>query len=110
VSDAEIWQVLDALGLTDALAPRGGLEAMLGERGAGLSGGESRRLALARVLLRRPDILLLDEPTEGLDAAMAGQVLRVIRQLLPQAAIMITTHKAAEQALCTHQFHLKDIN
>lgn len=109
-TEGEMAEVIEALGLTGALAPRGGLDAKLGEAGSGLSGGEARRLALARVVLRRPDILLLDEPTEGLDAKTAERVLHAVRQLLPRAAILLTTHKQAELALCTRHHALKDIN
>lgn len=83
-------------GLWDTLAARGGLEMMLGERGRGLSGGEARRLSLARAILRRPAVLLADEPTEGLDAAMAARVLAGLRAALPDAAIVIVSHRPAD--------------
>ncbi|TRW98467.1 ATP-binding cassette domain-containing protein [Paracoccus sp. M683] len=73
------------------------LDRQLGEAGQGLSGGETRRLALARVLIRRPAVLLLDEPTEGLDAATARAVLQGIRAWLPDAAILIASHRQAER-------------
>ena len=72
------------------------LDHRLGEGGAGLSGGQARRLALARVLIRRPAIVLLDEPTEGLDASTAAAVLQGIRDWLPDAAILIAGHRLAE--------------
>ncbi len=75
------------------------LDLRLGEGGSGLSGGQARRLALARVLIRRPDILLLDEPTEGLDAATAERVLAGIRDWLPDAAILTAAHRQAERRM-----------
>ncbi|ALG91039.1 MULTISPECIES: thiol reductant ABC exporter subunit CydC [Actibacterium] len=96
--DSAAWEVLRAVCLEQTLRAKGGLDWRLGEAGAGLSGGEQRRLALARVLLRRPDVLLLDEPTEGLDAETAMRVLAGLRGYLPDAAILIASHNATERA------------
>lgn len=96
ITDDEAWVALEAAGLDEVVRGKGGLDATLGEAGAGLSGGEQRRLALARVLVRRPMILLLDEPTEGLDAATAERVLKGIRAFLPEAATLAASHRRVE--------------
>lgn len=98
-ADEELWRVLDAVALTEVIRRKGGLTARLGARGAGLSGGEARRLVLARALLRHPCLLLLDEPTEGLDRQTAEAVLAGIRRFLPRAAIVMASHRVVEQAV-----------
>lgn len=97
LTEAEAMAVLEAVQLTGVVAQNGGLSARLGDGGAGLSGGEARRLTLARAILRRPQVLLLDEPTEGLDRPTAEAVLRGIRHELPAAALLIASHRAVEQ-------------
>jgi ATP-binding cassette subfamily C protein CydC len=94
--NVRLWQVLEAVQLDQVIRNKGGLSARIGPRGEGLSGGEARRLTLARTLLRNPDVLLLDEPTEGLDEATALAVLQGVRRLLPEAAILIAAHRQVE--------------
>ena len=94
--DTALWQVLEVVQLAATLKARDGLETQLGPRGQALSGGEARRLTLARALLKRPKVLLLDEPTEGLDAETAGKALQAIRRFLPESAILIAAHQAVE--------------
>ncbi|WP_425073206.1 amino acid ABC transporter ATP-binding/permease protein [Sagittula sp. S175] len=96
--DAAMWQALEAVALADVIRAKGGLDARLGFRGAGLSGGEARRLVLARALLTRPRVLLLDEPTEGLDLTTARRVLTGLRTALPDSALLIAAHRAEEVA------------
>nr|WP_253949184.1 ATP-binding cassette domain-containing protein [Mangrovicoccus sp. HB161399] len=106
LSRGEADAVLAAVALDGPLAERGGADARLGEGGAGLSGGEARRLSLARALLRRPAVLLLDEPTEGLDRATAERVLHGIRTALPEAAILCAAHREAERLWADKVFPL----
>lgn len=97
-SDDMLWHSLKIACLDRVVEERGGLDCQLGEAGLGLSGGERRRLALARMLLRRPRIILLDEPTEGLDEETARMLLERLRQGFPEAAILVAAHRDAERA------------
>ncbi|MBW8282836.1 MAG: thiol reductant ABC exporter subunit CydC [Rhizobium sp.] len=97
-SEEMLWRNLKIACLDEVVVERGGLDCPLGEAGLGLSGGERRRLALARMLLRRPRIILLDEPTEGLDADTARMLLERLRAGFPEAAILVAAHRDEERA------------
>ncbi|MDQ1152825.1 thiol reductant ABC exporter subunit CydD [Brevundimonas sp. SORGH_AS_0993] len=77
----------------------GDLERLIDERGGGLSGGERRRLGLARAMLKRAPVLLLDEPTANLDPASEQAVLAVIREAARGRTTLIATHSTAVAAL-----------
>jgi ATP-binding cassette, subfamily C, bacterial CydC len=91
--DPELWRALAAAALEDTVAGfPAGLDTPVGPGGAALSGGQRRRLSVAQGLLRRPDALLLDEPTEGLDAETAVRLLAGVRSFDPGAALVIALH------------------
>ncbi|MBO9647040.1 MAG: thiol reductant ABC exporter subunit CydC [Variovorax sp.] len=99
-NDARLLAALWAAGLAkDVREMRDGLDTRLGEGGLGLSGGQSRRLALARLLLRDVPIWLLDEPTEALDTATAHDVLQRLHGQAKGRALLIATHLRREAAL-----------
>jgi len=93
VTPAQALAMAERVGLANALAARaGGADTVLDERGSGLSGGERRRLALARALLKPSPLLLLDEPTADLDAAAEAEIIALIRGLTPERTVIIATH------------------
>jgi ATP-binding cassette subfamily C protein CydD len=72
-----------------------GLDTTIGERGFGLSGGEARRIALARVFLRDPQLLLLDEPTAFLDADTEAALLDALTEFARGRMLVLATHSPA---------------
>jgi ATP-binding cassette subfamily C protein CydC len=102
-SDDALWKALEDAGLADRVrAAPAGLDAPLGDNGERLSGGERRRLGLARAYLRDAPWLVLDEPTEGLDAATEAMVLERLARRLARSGqgLILISHRAAPRALC----------
>ena len=94
ISDEKMIEVLHQVGLSKLLEQEGkGLNLWLGDGGRPLSGGEQRRLGLARILLNNAPILLLDEPTEGLDRETERQILRLILQHAENKTLIMVTHR-----------------
>ena len=99
-SDEALQQALRLAEAEDFVAARpGGLQAVAGPQGQALSGGERQRIALARALLRDPAVLLLDEPTAGLDQATAQALGQTLRRLAGDRLVVIATHDPALAAL-----------
>lgn len=94
--DAPGWKIMRAAALAGL---SGSLSRPIDERGGGLSGGERRRLGLARALLKSSPILLLDEPTANLDQASEAALLPIIKAAAHGRTTLIATHSEAVAAL-----------
>lgn len=107
-SDAPIDAALEQAGIAHIVAtlPEGD-ETRLGESGAGLSGGEARRLTLARAIHSEPDLLLADEPTADLDAKTAGIVTEaLLSRTATGMALIVATHDPALSARMDRQIEI----
>ena len=93
ISDEKMIEVLNQVDLGKLLEQEQGLDIWLGDGGRPLSGGEQRRLGLARILLNDSPILLLDEPTEGLDRETERQILRLILAHAENKTLIMVTHR-----------------
>ena len=93
-TDAAIWMALEDAGMADEVRamPRG-LETMIGENNAGISGGQAQRLSIARALLLGASVIVLDEPTSALDAHSEERIKRTLERLHGTRTVIIIAHR-----------------
>lgn len=109
VTDDEVWAALrtaQADGFVAAL--EGGLDARLGERGTSLSGGQRQRVSLARALVRRPRLLILDDATSAVDPEVEARILGALREGDRSASLVVVAYRKATIGLADEVVHLAD--
>ena len=92
--------------ITESLSE--GYDTIVGQSGQRLSGGQRQRIALARAILRKPEILILDESTSQIDMASEIQIRETLQAMKGSITIIIITHREALIALADHVYHMKD--
>ncbi|MGM8848923.1 thiol reductant ABC exporter subunit CydC [Salinicola halophyticus] len=106
-SDAELWDVLERVELKEwAETLPEGLATWVGEQGRQLSGGQARRVALARVMLRNSPLVILDEPLSGLDADTAAAVKETLDVWLAGRTVLLLGHDRQALPACDHCWRL----
>ena len=85
-----------------------GIDTIIGEKGARISGGELQRLALARALYRKPDIIILDEPTSSLDKITEQNILEILSLLSKECSVIIVTHNLDNIKYCDRIMQIED--
>ena len=107
---ADVEEALKAAEAWDFIAPLpNGLETTVGERGLKFSGGQRQRIALARALVRRPEILILDEATTGLDPATERSICETLQRLTKTLTVVAVSHQPAVVEAADHVVDLQMI-
>jgi ABC-type multidrug transport system fused ATPase/permease subunit len=109
VSDDEVWEALrtaQADGFVAALPD--GLDSRLGERGTSLSGGQRQRLSLARALVRRPRLLVMDDATSAVDPEVEARILAALRDDSSDATVVVVAYRKATISLADEVVFLAD--
>lgn len=98
-SDQQLIDVLHQVELSKLLANDQGLNLPLGQGGRALSGGEIRRIGIARALLHNSPLILMDEPTESLDQQTEQQIIELIKQTCKNKTLLMVTHRLTDSPL-----------
>ena len=99
-TDAEVLEASKAAGVHDFIGKHeAGYDLLVGERGEGLSGGERQAITLARAILTKPNIMILDEPTNSMDRQTEHAFLKNMKSLLADETLIVITHKMTTLSL-----------
>ena len=108
-TEEEIWEIARVVAMDDLIRRLpDGLDTVVGERGVILSGGERQRTALARALLRRPRLLLLDDALSAVDAETESRILENLRGFLGTARLVLATHRVFVAETCARVLVLEE--
>lgn len=107
LSEDEIWEALKAASADEVVRNlKNGLDTIVGDRGAQLSGGERQRIALARALVRRPALLILDEATNSLDQENETRIVQALAKIKGRTTLIIISHGTAFHPIADQLIHI----
>ncbi len=102
LDETRIWEALDLVGLSALVSGlEQGLDTPLGEQGVLFSGGERQRIALARAILRKPKLLILDEATSAIDIASENELFQRLRAMPDRPTIILVAHRRESLSHCS---------
>jgi ABC-type multidrug transport system fused ATPase/permease subunit len=107
-TDDEVWEALriaQATGFVQRLEH--GLDTRVGERGASLSGGQRQRIALARAVIRRPQLLVLDDATSAVDPSVEQSILSALRQSAAGTTVLVVAYRMSTIVLADEVIYLE---
>ena len=110
-SEAEIEDAIEKCELKEWVQQLpNGLDTLIEENGRNLSGGQKQRIAIARIMLKKPELIILDEATNQIDGKTDRKILSALFETFSNITCIIITHKADIMKMCDRVVNLDDIN
>ena len=107
-SDEELNEKLKVVGLYDYFKNQKGLDTVIESEGSNLSGGQKQRISIARALLRKPKVLILDEAISNIDIESEEIILNILSKLKDEMTIILITHRLRNTEIADYIYFLKD--
>jgi ABC-type transport system involved in cytochrome bd biosynthesis fused ATPase/permease subunit len=108
VTDEGIWETLEKVNLKEFILENGGLDKVITEDAANISGGQKQRLALAVNLVADKDIYVFDEATSNIDIESEGIIMRNIKELSKEKSVIVISHRLANVVPADNIYYMEE--